>query len=451
MRICVISGSPKGKNSVTFQTVKYIAMNHPECEFATLHVGQKIRAYERDMTAALETIRKADILLFCYPVYTFLAPSQLHRFIELLKESGIDLSGRGAAQITTSKHFYDTTAHAYIRENCADLGLSWLGTLSADMDDLTKPQGQKEALDFWNLVLWRAEEGFEEPVFLPEKRPVPAYSRIYDLFDDMPKMDGKKVTIVADLREGDDSLAAMIEDFRARFPYESRLVNIAEYPFSGGCLGCFGCASDGKCIYKDGFDTFLREEIQSADAIVYAFTIRDHSMGARMKMYDDRQFCNGHRTVTMGSPTAYLIHGDLAAEANLRTVIEGRADVGRNFLAGIATDSGNLGSVADSLVYALENKVSLPQTFLGVGGMKIFRDLIWIMQGMMKADHEFYLEHGMYDFPQKEKSTILKMKAVGAMISNPKIKAKMGSKMTEGMLMPYTKVLKQCAKELNKK
>ena len=218
MRICVLSGSPKGKNSITFQTVKYIAMNHPECEFATLHVGQKIRSYERDMTAALETIRKADILLFCYPVYTFLAPSQLHRFIELLKESGVDLSGKGAAQITTSKHFYDTTAHAYIRENCADLGLSWLGTLSADMDDLTKPEGQKEARDFWNLVLWRAEEGIAEPVFLPEKRPVPAYTRIYDLFDDMPKMDGKKVTIVADLREGDDSLAAMIDDFRARFP-----------------------------------------------------------------------------------------------------------------------------------------------------------------------------------------------------------------------------------------
>ena len=364
MKIAVINGSPKGKYSITLQTLLYLQRKYPEHEFAVLHAGQKIKALEKDFSEARALLSSSDAVLFSYPVYTFLCPSQLHRFIELLKESGVDLSGKGAAQITTSKHFYDTTAHAYIRENCADLGLSWLGTLSADMDDLTKPEGQKEARDFWDLVLWRAEEGIAEPVFLPEKRPVPAYTRIYDLFDDMPKMDGKNVTIVADLREGDDSLAAMIEDFRARFPYESRLVNIAEYPFSGGCLGCFGCAADGKCIYRDGFDTFLREEIQSADAIVYAFTIRDHSMGARMKMYDDRQFCNGHRTVTMGSPTAYLIHGDLAAEANLRTVIEGRADVGRNFLAGIATDSGNLGTVADSLVYALENRVSLPQTTL---------------------------------------------------------------------------------------
>lgn len=40
--------------------------------------------------------------------------------------------------------------------------------------------------------------------------------------------------------------------------------------------------------------------------------------------------------------------------------------------------------------------------FLGVGGMKIFRDLIWMMQGMMKADHQFYKEHGIYDFPRKQ-------------------------------------------------
>ena len=43
---------------------------------------------------------------------------------------------------------------------------------------------------------------------------------------------------------------------------------------------------------------------------------------------------------------------------------------------------------------------------LGVYGMKIFRDLIYIMQGLMKADHKFYKEHGIYDFPQKQKKRI---------------------------------------------
>ena len=90
-------------------------------------------------------LESADLLLFSYPVYTFIAPSQLHRFIELVKTSGIDLSGKYATQITTSKHFYDVTAHRYIQDNCQDLGLKFIRGLSADMDDLLSKKGQMEA------------------------------------------------------------------------------------------------------------------------------------------------------------------------------------------------------------------------------------------------------------------------------------------------------------------
>ena len=140
----------------------------------------------------------------------------------------------------------------------------------------------------------------------------------------------------------------MIARFQAVLPYKTRIVNIREYPFQGGCLGCFNCAVSGKCIYKDGFDDFLRDEIQ-------------------------------------------------------RT---GRAQVGGNFLAGVATDEKNpnveIDNMAATLQYALEHSYVPPQNFYGVGGMKIFRDLIWLMQGMMKADHKFYKAHGQYDFPQKK-------------------------------------------------
>ena len=92
-------------------------------------------------------------------------------------------------------------------------------------------------------------------------------------------------------------------------------------------------------------------------------------------------------------------------------------------------------------------KYTPPQNFYGVGGMKIFRDLIWLMQGMMKADHKFYKAHGQYDFPQKKRGTMLKMYLVGALISSPKIKAKMGNAMNEGMLMPYKKVFENLEKK----
>jgi hypothetical protein len=130
--------------------------------------------------------------------------------------------------------------------------------------------------------------------------------------------------------------------------------------------------------------------------------------------------------------------------------MEARAQVGSNFLAGVANDqddpNGQIDLVAQRLVYALENKYVPPQNFYGIGGMKVFRDLIWLMQGMMRADHKFYKAHGQYDFPQKQWPKMLAMYAVGALIANPKLKAKMGNKMNEGMLMPYQKVLDQLDK-----
>jgi hypothetical protein len=97
--------------------------------------------------------------------------------------------------------------------------------------------------------------------------------------------------------------------------------------------------------------------------------------------------------------------------------------------------------MAAQLAYALNHQHTQPQNFYGVGGMKVFRDLIWLMQGMMKADHKFYKAHGQYDFPQKQWPTMLKMYLVGALLANPKLKSKMGNAMNDGMLMPYRKVL----------
>ena len=149
----------------------------------------------------------------------------------------------------------------------------------------------------------------------------------------------------------------------------------------------------------------------------------------------------------MGSPVGYIINGPYSEEINLRTILEARADVGGNIFAGAATDEvdpdAEIDKLAKTISYILDNKVSKPQSFYGVGGMKIFRDLIYTMRGMMKADHKFFSDNGQYDFPQKRKGTIIKMYLVGALLSNPKIMKKAGGAMTEGMVAPYKKVIKE--------
>lgn len=434
MRIVIINGSPKGKNSVTYQTTLFWGQKYPEHEYRVIHAGAKINYYEKEFSGARKLLQKADLIIFAYPVYTFLATSQLHRFVALIKkdvaDGNLDLTGKYVTQVTTSKHFYDVTAHKYIEDNCADLKMQYLKGLSADMDDLTTAKGRKEASQFFEHALW-------------------AITKKKDADVDAAQL--ARVSVVADLAPEDDALRKMVDTFVELTGGQAKVINIHEFPFRGGCISCFNCSTSGQCIYTDGFQELLRDEIQGGSAIVLAFTIKDHSMGSVFKTYDDRQFCNGHRTVTMGTPFGYLINGALSKEENLRMVIEARAQVGGNYLAGVATNEGDakesIQDMAKELAWSIQHGYSQPANFYGVGGMKIFRDLIWQMQGMMKADYKFFKENGQMDFPQKHLGRVLLMYAAGAVMGNETIKKKMGSKLNEGMIAPYKKARKKGLRE----
>ena len=448
MNILVLNGSPAGQDSITLQTVEYLKVFFRNHTYETLHVGRQIHRMEKDFSEAKAALERADLILFCYPVYTFLVPAQLHRFIELIHENGTDVSGKYAAQISTSKHFYDVTAHRFITDACADLNMRYLSGLSADMEDILTEKGQKEAKAFFRFLFWNIRNGFYETS--SAAAPGCGFSPV---IASEGKEAGRKdllcVALVTDYdpQNPPSGLTAMIRRFEMRLPGRCEVVNLHTFPFKGGCLGCFHCASDGTCIYKDGFDEYLRKHINSADAVVYAFSVKNHSMGYRFKLYDDRQFCNGHRTVTMGKPVGYLVDGDLSCEENLRLVMEARSQVGGNFLAGTASDRKEPDREVDrlvrTLVYAVRQKYTPPKNFYGVGGLKIFRDLIYEMQGLMKEDHRFYKEHGFYDFPQKKKGRIIGMYLVSALMNNPSLQKKMKISMTEGMMMQYRKAIEK--------
>lgn len=449
MRVLIINGSPKGKYSVTVQSGEYLKKHNPNDEFKTFHVGRTIRKYEDDtvMGECIDAMADSDVIIFSYPVYTFLAPFQLARFIELLKQhpKAKSLYGKYATQITTSKHFYDTTAHRYINDNCGDLGLKTVTGLAADMDDLLTAQGRKQLKDFYKSIRFAVKNDVHNIQRTVAKPFEYAYQGKLDAVDNK---DGFDTVMVTDSKDN-LSLNGMIDAFKAVYPYPVREVNISDFPFKGGCLGCFECASDGKCVYKDGFEDLLRNEIQCADAIIFAASIKDHSMGPRFKCFDDRQFCNGHRVVTKGKVVGYILDGYLTEEKNLLDIIEARSEVSHMYLSGIATNescddleaSQSIKDFAKMTAFALENQLERPQNFFGIGGMKIFRDLIYVMRGLMKADHRFYKKHGVYDFPQKKKGTILKMQLLGMLMAIPSVRKKAKGKMNQAMIAPYKKAI----------
>jgi hypothetical protein len=112
-----------------------------------------------------------------------------------------------------------------------------------------------------------------------------------------------------------------------------------------------------------------------------------------------------------GKQVGFIISGPLRQIPNLRQILEAYTEWQQANLVDIVTDEEEDSQVLDSqLQHLAERFIDLaeknyikPKTFLGVGGMKIFRDDVWgKLRFPFQADHQFYKNHGFYDFPQKD-------------------------------------------------
>ena len=109
---------------------------------------------------------------------------------------------------------------------------------------------------------------------------------------------------------------------------------------------------------------------------------------------------------------AYLISGPLTQNANLIQILEA-STVARQHAnhVGIITDESEdsgqidaqLRGLAERLVRLSKQRYVKPQSFLGVGGHKVFRDDVWgRLRPVWQADHRHYRKDGFYDFPQRD-------------------------------------------------
>lgn len=443
MKVLVLNGSPKGRKSVTLCSMKYLEKVFTRDEFITFDVGQQIRAFEREnkFNEFEIALSSADLVIASYPVYTFLAPAQLHRFFEIMGEKGVSFDGKFVTQFTTSKRFYDVTAHGTVKKILASFGGKYINGLSADMEDLTLEKGRDELVDWWKFVRYQVANDVYENVEISTLEK-PFYDRTFP--QPTEKKKGKTALIVTDAKQG-SSLENMIEDFRSVFPYKTKILNLADVPFKCGCLGCLKCTSSGECAVKDGFQEILND-VNDTDAVLTAFEITYHSLSSLYKTFFDRQFVNGHRPVTAGKPTGYIVSGNLSSEDVLKTYIDAKSAVGGNYNCGVVTDEkdtvADMTALAKKLAYALENDLKPEHNFYEIGGMKIFRDMIWIMRGIMKADYDFYKKNDLLDFPQKKRGQMILMKFLGKLLKSKSLNKKMPTMMSDGMLMPYENVLK---------
>jgi multimeric flavodoxin WrbA len=454
MKLVVLNGSPKGDKSITLQHINYFGQQEKNHHLDIVDISKKIQRIEKDpdlFNAIIEKMKESDAVLWSFPVYYALVPSQMKRFIELLFERcGANFFQRKyTTAFTTSIRFLDHTAHNYMQGVCEDLGFSYVKSYSAHMDDFFAEDQREGMRRFFNWFTQMVEN--RVPVDRKYKVSPPP-SIVYETGDISmaEKTSTRQVLLLTDAREADTNLKRMIQTFEKTSPMTVRVENLRDIDMKNGCLGCCTCGYDNTCIQKDGYSRFYNDTLKKADVIIISGTIKDHYLSADWKRFFDRSFFNGHAPVLQGKRMGFMVSGPLSQIQNLRENLEAIADNWHMKTYRIVTDehdtseaiTEHINAFARELELVSHNDVEFSPSFYRAGGQKIFRDFIFNTRAVFRADHLYYKKYGFYkDFPQRKVKKRIAGKIFSFFVSIKPLRKKIHKRFIPGMVAPYKRIL----------
>jgi len=460
MNITVLNGSPKGNTSVTLQYVYFIRKQFPQYELRIHNISERIKSIEKDekrFQEVIDDIQASDGVLWAFPLYYFLVPSQYKRFIELIWERDAKDAFRNkyTAVLTTSIHFFDHTAHNYMHAICDDLAMNYVGFFSAEMYDLLRTKRR----DMFILFAQNFLEAIEKKIATAKSYPPLTYHKFNfvpgGIKEEKIDIHDRKIVLLTDAEDPQSNLGKMTERLKACFSNEVEVINLHQIEILGGCLGCLQCGYDYECSYggKDKYMEFYKSRVKTADVLIFAGGIKDRYLSSRWKLFFDRSFFNTHTPSLVGKQIGFLISGPLSQIPNLKQILEAYTEWQQANLAGFVTDECEdslqldalLQNFADRLIRLSITGYVKPRTFLSVGGMKVFRDDIWgRLRFPFQADHKFYKEYGLYDFPQKDYKARMISGILILLTKIPYMRKEIYQKrMKSEMIKPFQKILEE--------
>ncbi len=443
-------------NSVTMQYVLWLKKKLPQHEFTILNVCQEVRKLEDDEQAfqtVLDSVATSDGVLWAFPVYYMLAHAHYKRFIELvLARDGDAFKGKYAAILTTSIHFFDHTAHDYVNGICDDLGMKFVGSYSAAMDDLLKKEERDRLLLFADGFFHAIENGVATPRKFP---PVVHNPLAYNASLPAENYDsvGKNIVIVSDADDPTSNLAKMVSRLQDCLQVKAAVINLHEINIKGACLGCCQCGLDNVCVYKNADDVYeVYQKLMAADVVIVAGSVHDRWLSSCWKLFMDRGFFMNHIPLFSGKQMGCLVSGPLGQLATLRQVLEAYAEGHEANLVDIVADecasSQELDRLLDGFAGRLVDCAATgyvrPPTFISVAGRKLMRDEIWAeLRFVFKKDHRYFKTHGLYDFPKRSLRTRLFELYISVLLLIPAFRREFRKRIKEEMVKPLQKVVEK--------
>ncbi|MBN1647875.1 MAG: NAD(P)H-dependent oxidoreductase [Spirochaetales bacterium] len=455
MKITVIIGSPKSdKLSITMKHVEFIINRFPDHEYRIHAVSRMIRKIEKNAAffeTILSDIRSSSLIIWAFPVYFYMVPGQLKRFIEMVFERNRQdvFHGKYATAILTSGLIYDHHAHDYIHAISEDLGMKFIDGFSFNTvteKDLLKKEYQKSFVLYFEYVVSKVHNSafvsrhfyplhYEYTKYEPETLPTISVKAAED-----------SILILTDQEPG-GNLENMVQVFTAKTGMKTEIVNLNDLDIKSGCLGCVRCQYSGQCIIQDDVRSIFSGKMLRAAGVVFAVTIKDRHFSSEWKCFLDRSIYDAKKPIYRNKYIAYLFSGPLTLFeiefVNIYSSTKYFHNVGFVSDNGKNTDllTAEIGNLADDFVFSIRMKIRKPPSFYSRAYHMSVRDVVYSFSSAQRSTFAYFRKEKLFDYPHKKIGNFLQHHLFNFLFNLPGLRNVLRRKSQDILVRPYEKIV----------
>jgi len=315
MRIIFICGSPRKKESCSYQIARYVSYfldDSVSVDFLDL-TAMKLHpdfSSKQEFRDTLSYIESADIIVWAFGVHVGYVPATMKLFLDYLFQysSRTLFKGRAAAAICTSGRLQDDAALRRISYVSQQLGMGYLGEISvlgnSGLGYEEELETESNCRTFAGILNRALIENYIPPIqieeldwdyFRPEKSTEADHADLTGLTE-QPLQPASDIVLVL----GSDPEIDPVADKWVRFFNETFNGKIKILPIAGlslkKCTACLWCNQFGEkqCVIKDDLKG-AREILQNAERLIFITPISSYSESYPLKVLLDRLWIDIHQ------------------------------------------------------------------------------------------------------------------------------------------------------------
>ncbi len=385
MKVCILSCSPKGENSLTLSSVRFLEKFYPNDEFR-VHITASVNCPDE----AVKSCADADLVLFAASIFHLNVHAQMMSMLDdllakLKTAKNNDLSDTFFTCVTTSNFLYDVGAHAYIKHWADNNHLNYLRILSLKDDSVLEEWGREELFRWFQYTKDTIE---------------------YRRSGGIPKVTKpRRVSII------NDGLSSERTD-RVKELYEERGCEVKVFNIQDKvikpCVACFACYSNRKCCIEDDFEKLVDDIGTGADIFVTMGNLKCGMLSQQYKFFTDRHVQFGRAGSGDEIIHMTLLETDEDVENRTRSLTEfsqweeATCGIGREYHVGaffsrICSEDVDISDYINDSVLVMNNELYGQRNTFSETLNTRFAELAYMLQYMCPVDFEHYRQEGYYN------------------------------------------------------